>query len=100
MATRMDTALDQLNDIIDATFSDVERFVSFNRYTILQSLYTVLDHQSQDGLMDQHEFDYTRYVVRKLWDLKLQIHMIEKEDTQPFEVIGHFITLMLKVDQL
>ena len=45
--------------------------------------------------MSQHEFDRTRYIVRMLWDLKLQIHMIEKEDTQPSDVIGHIITLML-----
>ena len=54
MATRTDTVLDQLNHIIDVTFSDVEKFESFNRYTTLQSLYTALGHQLQDGLMDQH----------------------------------------------
>ena len=86
---------DQLNRIIDATFSDVEKFEPFHWYTALQSLYTALDHQLQDGLMDQHEFERTRYIVRKLWDLKLQIHMIEKEDAQPSDAIGHIITLML-----
>ena len=45
--------------------------------------------------MDQQEFDRTRYIVRKLWDLKLQIHMIEEEGTQLSDVIGHIITLML-----
>ena len=63
--------------------------------TTLQSLYTALDHQLQNGLMDQHVFDRTRYIVQKLWDLKLPIHMIEKEDTQLSDVIGHIITLML-----
>ena len=95
MASRTDTALDQLNHIIDATFSSVENFELFDRYITLQSLYTALDHQLQDGLMDQHEFYRTRYIVRKLWDLKLHIHMIEKEGTQLYDVIGHVITLIL-----
>ena len=56
---------------------------------------TALDHQLHDGLMGQQESDRTRFVVRKLWDLKLQIHMIEKEDAQLTNVIGHIITLML-----
>ena len=63
--------------------------------TTLQSLYTALDHEEQDGLMGQQEFDRTRFIVRKLWDLKLQIHMIAKEGTQLSDVIGHIITLML-----
>ena len=47
--------MDQLNHLIDTTFSDAETFESSNRsrYT-LQSLYTALDHQLQDGLMAQH----------------------------------------------
>ena len=57
MASRTDTALDQLNHIIDATFSSVEKFEPFDRYTTLQSLYIALDYQLQDGLMDQQEFD-------------------------------------------
>ena len=65
MATRTgDTALNQLNHIIDV---DVEKFESFNRYTTLQSVYTALAHQLQDRLMNQHEFHRTRY-VRTLWD--------------------------------
>ena len=36
-----------------------------------------------------------RFMVRKLWDLKLQIHMIEKECTHLADVIGHVISLML-----
>ena len=95
MASRTDTALDQLNHIIDTTFSSVERFEPFDRYTTLQSLYTALDHQLQDGLMGQQEFDRKRFVVQKLWDLKLQIHMIQKEGTQLSDAIGHVITLML-----
>ena len=56
--------MDQLNHLIDTTFSDVEKFESSNRcrYT-LQSLYAALDHQLQDGLMAQHEFDRMRYIV-------------------------------------
>ena len=66
-----------------------------NRYTTLQSLYIALDHQLHDGLMDQQELDRTRFIVRKLWNLKLQIHMIEKEGTQLSDVIWQVITLML-----
>ena len=43
------TALDQLNHITDATFEP------FDRYTTLQSLYTALDCQLEDGLMGQQE---------------------------------------------
>ena len=45
--------------------------------------------------MGQQESDRMRFVVRKLWYLKLQIHIIEKEDAQLTDVIGHIITLML-----
>ena len=82
MASRTDTALNQLNHIIDTTFSSVEIFEPFDRYTTLQSLHTALDHHLQDGVMGQQEFDRKRFIVRKLWDLQLQIHMIEKEGTQ------------------
>ena len=82
-------------DIIGTTFSSVEKFEPFDRYTTLQSLYTAIGHQLQDGLVDQQEFHRTRYIVRRLWDLKLQIHMIEKEGTQKSDVIGHIISLML-----
>ena len=68
---------------IDVKFSDVAKCESFNRYTTIQSLYTVTDHQLQDGLMDKHEFDHTRYIAQQLQDLKLEIHMIEKEDGKP-----------------
>ena len=90
--------MDQLNHLFDTTFSDVEKFESSNRcrYT-LQSLYTALDHQLKDGLMVQHEFDHMRYVVRKIFDLKLQIHVIEAEPSLPLpaDVIGHTVALML-----
>ena len=92
MASRTDTALDQLNHIIDATFSSVQKFEPFDQYT---TLYTALDHQLQDGLLDQQEFDRTRYIVRMLWDMKLQIHVIEKEGMQMSDVIGNVIALML-----
>ena len=91
MASRSDTALVQLiqlNHIIDTTFSIVQKFDPFDRYT------TDL-HQMQDGLMGQQEFHRIRFIVRELWDLKLQIHMIEKEGTQLSDVMGHVITLML-----
>ena len=82
MASQTETALHQLNHIIDTTFSSVDKFEPFDRYTTLLSLYTALDHQLQDGLTDQQKFYRTRYIVRKLWELNLQIHMIEMESTQ------------------
>ena len=82
--------MDQLNPIIDTTFSNVHKFEPLDRYITLQSLYTALDHQLQDGLMDQQEFDRTRFIVRKLWDLKLQIHMIENGGTKLSDVIGRY----------
>ena len=92
MTSRTATALDQVNHIIDATFSSVEQFEPFDRYTALQSMHTALDRQLKHVLIDQREFDRTRYIVRKLWDLELQI---EKDDAKPFDAIGHIITLML-----
>ena len=87
--------MDQLNHLIDTTFSDVGKFESSNccRYT-LQSLYTALDHQLQDGLTAHHEFDRMRY---KLFDVKLQMHAIEAEPSLPLpaDVIGHTVALML-----
>ena len=72
-------------------FSDVEKFESSNRrrYT-LQSLYTALGHQ----LMAQ--LDRMRYIVRKIFDLKLQIHAIEAELSLSVaaDVIGHTVALM------
>ena len=91
--------MDELTHLIDATFSDVEKFESFHRHRCytLQSLYTALDHQLQDGLVAQHEIDRMRYLVRKLFDLKLQLHAIEAEPslTLPADVIEHTIALML-----
>ena len=63
MASRTDTALHQLNHIINATFSSVEKCEPFDWYTTLQSLYTALDHQLQDGLMGQQE-SYTVYSAK------------------------------------
>ena len=76
MASRTDAALDQLDYVINTAFSIISKFEPFDWYTTLQSLYTALDHQLQDGLMGQQESDRMRFVVRKLWDLKLQIHMM------------------------
>ena len=88
--------MDQLNHLIDITFSDVEKFESSNRprYT-LQSLYTALDHQLQDGLTPQHEFDRMRYIVRKRSDLKLQIHAIETKPSLPYQLMSLDIPLYL-----
>ena len=60
MASRTYTALDQLNHIIDTTSSSIDR------YTTLQSLYTALDHQLQDGMMGQQESDRMQFIVGKL----------------------------------
>ena len=51
----------------------------------------------QDGLVAEHEFDRMQYVVRKLFDLKLQLHAIETEPSLPLpaDVIEHTIALML-----
>ena len=89
--------MDQLTHLIDATFSDVEKFESSHRHCYrLQSLYTALDHQLQDGLVAPPEFDRMRYVVREIFDLKLQIHAIEAEPSLSLpEVIEHTIALML-----
>ena len=96
MASRSITALDQLNHIIDATFSNIEQFEHFDRYTTLQSLYTALDHQVEDVLIGQQECDRMRFIVGKPWDLKLQIHLLEKGCTQLADVIAHIISLMLE----
>ena len=45
--------------------------------------------------MGQQEFNRTRFIVRKLWNLKLKIHIIKKDGTQLSDAIGHVITLML-----
>ena len=73
MASRSDTALDQLNHLINTTFSSIRTLEPFDRYTTQQSWCRALDCQLQDGLMGQQESDCMRFVVRKLWDLKLQI---------------------------
>ena len=70
-------------------------FEPFDRYTTLQSLYRALEHHLHDGLMGQQESDWMRFVVRKLWDLKQQIHKIEREDAQLTDAIGHIITSLL-----
>ena len=58
------TTFDQLNHIINVTLIDVDQFELHNRqYTTLQSLYTMLDHQLQDGLIHQHEFHHTPFIV-------------------------------------
>ena len=87
--------MDQLNHLIDTTFSDVEKFESSSRRYTLQSLYTALDRQLQDGLMAQ--FDHMRYIVRELFDLQLQIDAIEVEPsfTLPADVIRHTVALMM-----
>ena len=78
MASRSVAALDELNHIIDATFSNIEQFERFDRYTTLQSLCTALDHQVEDGLMRQQECDRMRFIVGKSSDF----HLLEKGCTQ------------------
>ena len=63
MASRSVTAVDQLNHIIDATFSNIEQFERFDQYTTLQSLCTALDHQVEDGLTRQQECDRMRFII-------------------------------------
>ena len=94
MASRSVTALGELNQIIDATFSNIEQSERFERYTTLQSLCTALYHQMEHGLTRQQECDRMRFIVGKAWDLKLQIHLLEKGCTQLAEMIAH-ISLML-----
>ena len=93
MASRSCTALGELNHIIDATFPNIEQFERFDRYTTLQSLYTALDHQVEDGLMRQQDCDRMRFIVGKSWDFKLQIHLLENGCTQLADIIAH-ISLM------
>ena len=49
MASRTVTARDQFNHIIDTTFSSIEQFERFDQYTTLQSVYSALDLQLEDG---------------------------------------------------
>ena len=70
MASRSATAMGESNHIINATFSNIEQFNRFDRYTTLQSLYTALDHQVEDGLVRQQECDRMRFIIGKSWDLK------------------------------
>ena len=70
----------QLNHIIDSTFSNIEQFERFDRYTTLQSLHTALDHQVGDGLMRLEEYNRMRFVGGKLWELKLQLHLEKEAD--------------------
>ena len=62
MALQVDMALDQLNYIIDTIFPSIGKFEPFDRYTTLQSLYTELDHQLEDGLMGQQKSDCMRFI--------------------------------------
>ena len=90
--------MEQLAHLIDDTFSVVEKFESFRHHRCtLQSSYAALDHQLQDGRMVQHEYDRMQYVVRKLFDLKLQKRAIEAETSlpPPADVVEHTIALML-----
>ena len=45
--------------------------------------------------MRQQECGRMHFVVGKSWDLKLQIHLLEKGCTQLASVIVHIISLML-----
>ena len=92
--------MEQLAHLIDDTFSDVEKFELFRHHRCtLQSLYAALDHQLQDGLMVQHKYDRMRYVVRKLFDLKLHMRAIEAEPSllPPADDVEHAIALTLNL---
>ena len=78
MASRSVTT--QLNHIIDSTFSNIEQFERFDRYTTLQSLHTALDHQVEDGSMRLDEYNRMRFIVGKLWELKLQLYLEKEAD--------------------
>ena len=41
-----------------------------------------------------------QFIVGKLWDLKLQIYMIEKECAQLIDVFGHVISFMLYLENI
>ena len=45
--------------------------------------------------MRQQECDRMRFIVGKSWDLKLQIHLLEKGCVQLAGVIAHIISLKL-----
>ena len=45
--------------------------------------------------MSQQECDRIRFIVGMSWDLKLQMHFLEKGYTQLAGVIAHIISLML-----
>ena len=70
MASRSDTVLDQLNHVVNDTFSSIRKLEPLYRYTMQQLLYTALDHELQDGLMGQPESDCMQFIVRKLWGLE------------------------------
>ena len=67
---------------------------------MLQSLCIALDHQVEDGLMRQQECDRMRFIVGKSWDLKLQIHLLEKGWAQLAGVIAQIISLMLDLEDV
>ena len=73
---------------------DNEQFDRFDLYTTLQSLCASLD-QVEDGLMRQQECDRMRFIVGKSWDLKQQIHLLEKGCAQLADITAHIISLML-----
>ena len=45
--------------------------------------------------MRQQECDRMRFIVGKSWDLKLQIHLLEKGCAQLSDIIAYIISLML-----
>ena len=78
MVSRSVTA--QLNHIIDSTFSNIEQSERFDQYTTFHSLHTSLDHQLEDGLMRLEEYNPMRFIIGKLWELKLQLHLEKEAD--------------------
>ena len=89
IASQADTGLYQLNHIIDATFSSIERFEPYDQYTII-----VYSASTKRWVMGQQESNCMQFIVGKLWNMKLQIHMMEKECAQLSDVIGHVVSVL------
>ena len=97
MPSRPVTALDQFGITLSMLHSPVLSCLS-RLIGILHCNHCTLHlivNWKMDGLMSQQESDRMRFIVMKLWDLKLQIYMIETESAELTDVIGHVISLML-----
>ena len=79
---------------MENVFEHIERFGPFE-FATLQSLYTALYPQVEDGLMTQEKFDRQRFVALKAWNLKVQLDLIEKGCTPMSDVIAQVVSFML-----